>query len=159
MYCANHPKEETLVTCGRCEKPICPRCMVAGPVGMRCRECSRPSAHAALALEPKHYLRAGSAGLVVALALGWIPGLAPLFILPLVIYGYAVAEVCLRLAQRRRALGLALLAAGVALLGVLPWQAGPLLGLLQQFEPYVLGRAALAILGSALAAYAHVMYV
>lgn len=39
MFCANHPTVETLVTCGKCGKPICPRCMVTTPVGQRCREC------------------------------------------------------------------------------------------------------------------------
>jgi hypothetical protein len=39
MFCANHPTIETNVRCGKCEKPICPRCMVNTPVGQRCREC------------------------------------------------------------------------------------------------------------------------
>ena len=40
-YCAKHKKETTRVTCGRCEKPICPACSVYGPVGVRCRDCAR----------------------------------------------------------------------------------------------------------------------
>ncbi|HTE18420.1 MAG TPA: hypothetical protein VK689_08565 [Armatimonadota bacterium] len=40
-YCARHRKEPTRVTCGRCETPVCTRCAVAGPVGVRCRECAR----------------------------------------------------------------------------------------------------------------------
>lgn len=40
-YCWKHKKETTRVTCGRCEKPICPQCMIPGPAGVRCRECAR----------------------------------------------------------------------------------------------------------------------
>ena len=40
-YCGKHRKEITRVRCGRCEKPVCPRCTVHGPSGVRCRECAR----------------------------------------------------------------------------------------------------------------------
>lgn len=40
MYCSRHPKEETSLTCGRCDKPICVRCVVHAEVGIRCRKCA-----------------------------------------------------------------------------------------------------------------------
>ncbi|MHB8683024.1 MAG: B-box zinc finger protein [Dehalococcoidia bacterium] len=40
MQCATHPSVETELTCSRCGKPICPRCLVQTPVGARCRECA-----------------------------------------------------------------------------------------------------------------------
>jgi hypothetical protein len=40
-YCFKHKKEITRVTCGRCEKPICPRCLIIGPAGVRCQDCAR----------------------------------------------------------------------------------------------------------------------
>ncbi len=40
-YCDRHKKVVTRVRCGRCEKPICPRCTVYGPAGTRCRDCAR----------------------------------------------------------------------------------------------------------------------
>jgi hypothetical protein len=40
-YCWKHKKETTRVTCGRCEKPICPRCMIVGANGVRCHQCAR----------------------------------------------------------------------------------------------------------------------
>ena len=40
-FCTKHKKETTRVTCGRCEKPICHRCMVVGANGVRCHECAR----------------------------------------------------------------------------------------------------------------------
>ncbi len=44
MLCATHPKVETDLSCGRCEKAICAKCLVHAPVGIRCRSCapSRP---------------------------------------------------------------------------------------------------------------------
>ena len=40
-YCARHKKEATRVRCGRCETPVCTRCAVHGPAGVRCRDCAR----------------------------------------------------------------------------------------------------------------------
>lgn len=40
-YCYKHPKELTRVTCGRCERPICPKCLVVGSAGVRCKVCAR----------------------------------------------------------------------------------------------------------------------
>jgi membrane associated rhomboid family serine protease len=39
--CYRHPGRETGVSCSNCGRPICPDCMTATPVGMRCPECSR----------------------------------------------------------------------------------------------------------------------
>ncbi|HEX4110539.1 MAG TPA: rhomboid family intramembrane serine protease [Solirubrobacteraceae bacterium] len=39
--CYRHPGRETGVSCSSCGRPICPDCMTATPVGMRCPECSR----------------------------------------------------------------------------------------------------------------------
>ncbi|MFN8630597.1 MAG: hypothetical protein U0838_09845 [Chloroflexota bacterium] len=42
MFCYRHPDRETLISCGRCEKPICTKCAMQGPVGFRCRDCGKP---------------------------------------------------------------------------------------------------------------------
>lgn len=39
--CYRHPSRETGVRCQRCERPICPDCMVPAPVGVQCVECVR----------------------------------------------------------------------------------------------------------------------
>ena len=41
LYCYRHPTIETWLRCGRCDRPICSKCSVQGPVGFRCRECGR----------------------------------------------------------------------------------------------------------------------
>jgi membrane associated rhomboid family serine protease len=38
--CYRHKDRETGVSCSNCGNPICPDCMTATPVGMRCPECS-----------------------------------------------------------------------------------------------------------------------
>jgi membrane associated rhomboid family serine protease len=38
-HCYRHPDREAGVKCRRCERPICPDCMVSAPVGFQCRQC------------------------------------------------------------------------------------------------------------------------
>ena len=37
--CYRHPYEDAGVKCTRCDRPICPRCMITAPVGFQCPEC------------------------------------------------------------------------------------------------------------------------
>ena len=39
--CYRHPGRETGVRCQRCERPVCPDCMVPAPVGVQCVDCVR----------------------------------------------------------------------------------------------------------------------
>jgi membrane associated rhomboid family serine protease len=39
--CYRHPSRETGVSCSNCGRPICPDCMTATSVGMRCPECAK----------------------------------------------------------------------------------------------------------------------
>jgi hypothetical protein len=118
MECAKHPRVDTYVRCGRCDRPICPRCMVASPVGMRCRGCAyqRSPLNQASAIQ---YLRAGVAALVAGVALGWMSLL--LFWLGAA-YGYLIGEIVLRAGGRRRGPGMQLIAGVGAVLGALLWR-------------------------------------
>ncbi|HEX9998390.1 MAG TPA: hypothetical protein VGB45_14725 [Abditibacterium sp.] len=52
--CARHKTTQTRLRCGRCEKPICPKCTVMAPTGARCRDCvSNRSSHM-YQIAPRH---------------------------------------------------------------------------------------------------------
>ncbi|MEU8873831.1 rhomboid family intramembrane serine protease [Streptomyces javensis] len=39
VCCYRHPQRETGISCTRCERPICPECMISASVGFQCPEC------------------------------------------------------------------------------------------------------------------------
>ena len=39
VCCYRHPDRETGIRCTRCDRPICPDCMVSASVGFQCTEC------------------------------------------------------------------------------------------------------------------------
>ncbi len=69
--CARHKTTRTRLRCGRCEKPICPKCTVMAPTGARCRDCvSNRDAHL-YQVAPRHFALAFGASLLAG-ALGVI---------------------------------------------------------------------------------------
>jgi hypothetical protein len=119
MECVNHRGVVTYTRCNKCETPICPRCMVESPIGMRCRDCARrrsPITQASTA----QYVRGTVAALAAAAALGWLSLI--LFWMGAV-YGWLVGEALLRAGGRRRSLGMQMIAGAAALLGALLWYA------------------------------------
>jgi hypothetical protein len=116
--CANHPKELTLVRCGRCDRPICVRCMVDTPVGKKCRDCARNRTHVTES-SPRQVLPAFFVATLAALPMGLLLQALAFPVIPAVIFGYLVAQVALWAGQRRRSLAMQVAAGLAALIGAL----------------------------------------
>ncbi len=123
MKCAAHPRVETNLRCGKCGKPICPKCMVQTVIGARCPECARLYKLPTYRVSTLFYLRSVGTALGMALVSGVIWGLVnifvPFFFLNLLIgagVGYAIGEVVGLAVNRKRGRGLAAVAgAGVVI--------------------------------------------
>ncbi|MCD6299703.1 MAG: B-box zinc finger protein [Dehalococcoidales bacterium] len=120
MKCAFHPDVETNLRCGKCGKPICPKCLVQTPVGARCPDCAGLYKIPTYQVSTKYYLRATGTGVGMAIVCGiiWgaIMGSMPFFYLNFLLapaVGYAIGEVISLSVNRKRGAILAIIA-GVA---------------------------------------------
>ena len=141
MKCAYHPEVETNLRCGKCSRPICPKCMVQTPVGARCPDCAKLYRLPTFRVSTQYYLRAMGTGLGVAIVCGlvWgvVGGQVPLNLNLLLApgAGYAIGEVVSLSVNRKRGTGLAVIG-GVALIIsylvsiLVPWGSGFTLNLL-----------------------------
>ena len=72
--CYRHPEVPTRVHCTRCERPICPDCMIPAPVGFQCPECVE-EARREFRKGPGRPFRGGisvTKGLLVAIAIPFV---------------------------------------------------------------------------------------
>jgi hypothetical protein len=121
FYCARHPQVETVLRCGRCDTPICPRCLVQTPVGARCRDCANVRTIPTLDVTPVFLARGIAASLVVGGIVGAIWGVVSggrgfgfvgFFLIFIAMgIGFCVAEAVSRATNRKRANSLQWIAA------------------------------------------------
>jgi len=121
--CATHPEVETNLRCGKCGKPICPKCMVQTPVGARCPDCARLYKLPTYRVPIVYYLRAGGTALGMAVVCGLVWGVLDKFLLyhfygffSLLLaagVGYAIGEAVSLAVNRKRGRWLAVIG-GVA---------------------------------------------
>jgi hypothetical protein len=128
MQCYRHPRVETGVSCGKCDRPICPKCMVAGPAGMRCPDCASLRKTALYQIPPHRLAFAVVAGLVTGI-IGAVlmPYISFYVIFAGPIYGGVVAEAILRAAGRKRGRVLEVIGVGSIVVGALVACIGPIL--------------------------------
>lgn len=74
FYCARHPSVETLLRCGRCETPICPKCAVFTDVGARCPTCAPRKKLPQFEVSPIWLLRGAGAAIVAGAGVGGLWG-------------------------------------------------------------------------------------
>ena len=112
--CADHPDVETRLRCSRCGRPICPRCGVRTPVGMRCPDCA--GTRSSVAANPARTLTAAAAGLGVATAVGIGWGFFPdwQFYWALLL-GFGAVETMVRFLSKQRGFDLQAIALGIVI--------------------------------------------
>lgn len=117
--CVNHPRRETALHCGKCGVPICTRCTVQTPVGVRCRSCARLKRLPQFDVGPLLLLRSAVAGLSVSIV-GWFLAsyVGYLQFVFAILVGVAVGEVMSRLARRRTSRALEVVTVVVVVAGL-----------------------------------------
>jgi hypothetical protein len=120
LVCYRHPDRETYIRCGRCDRPICTRCAMQGPVGFRCKNCGT------LANDPLTKMSATQIGLGFAVAagggavLGLISGSFGLFSILIAFFGGGImAEAVTRVIGFKRGTRMLTLVLGGILVGML----------------------------------------
>jgi hypothetical protein len=116
VKCAADPEVLTSLRCGKCGKPICPKCLVQTPVGSRCRECAHLYKLPTYRVSGQYYLRATGTALGLAIAIGFLWGfietLIPIYIFSLIIaggIGWVIGEVVSLSVNRKRGTWLAVI--------------------------------------------------
>ena len=124
VYCDWHPDVETGLSCGKCGKGTCTRCLVHASVGIRCPECGKASKIPTFEVRPIAYARATLVGAVVAIGGGALWGLVNLILinlglvifaasaLPGLVVGYAAGELVNAAVNAKRSKGLAYITGG-----------------------------------------------
>ncbi|MEX1022973.1 MAG: hypothetical protein WD058_07475 [Dehalococcoidia bacterium] len=122
VFCSRHPEVETALECGRCATPICPRCMVHTPGGIRCPDCARLRRPPMYELGPLDYAKALGVAAVLGPLMGFVGalfipvrGFGGLFLLLALFIGSGagalVAEGIRRVTRGKRGLGMGIVAA------------------------------------------------
>ena len=74
VSCPRDPGVQTALRCSRCEKPICPKCLIQTPVGGRCRDCAQIAKSPVYTMTNAVMARAATASVVGGVVMGLIWG-------------------------------------------------------------------------------------
>jgi len=126
-WCARHKKVKTRLRCGRCEKPVCPKCTVYGPTGARCQNCVSNRGSHMYQVTPAQYGAAAAVAVVLGSLSGLIVsviGLFALFYAP--VAGRIMAQAIGRVTCNKRGAALAVIASAGLIFGAMIPQLGTL---------------------------------
>lgn len=120
LTCYKHPDRETLLRCGRCDRPICPDCLRHGATGVRCEDCVSLSPRERGQADRRQLQRAAVAALLVAVVGGLLLGAVGLIsLVTSAVLGFGVGTAALSAADRHRGPLVQGIAGSAALLAVL----------------------------------------
>jgi hypothetical protein len=135
-FCARHKNTKTRLRCGRCEKPICPKCTKYGPTGARCPDCASNRDSHMYQVSPLQFLIAFGVAFGCSIIGGFLSGFIGIFFLlfyaPVV--GTLVGKAIVRVVKGKRGTPLALVAAAGVVLGALVPLANSLLKTPPEFQ-------------------------
>jgi len=122
MYCAFHPKVETVLRCSQCGRPICVRCSQPHAVGQLCPICVRERRPLNYQVRLLPLLVVGGASLALAALFGWLVTYIIAFGFIPAIFGGAlvgslIGRVALWAGKRRRGISVQLTVGACILLG------------------------------------------
>ncbi len=129
LYCYVHPNRATTLRCNRCERPICAQCAIRTPTGYRCRECVRDQQKTFDTAVWYDYLSGlavvGVLSLVASSILAALSFLGGYLIWIIAFFGAAgagalIANIALRIINKRRSRALFITMAAGVVLGALP---------------------------------------
>ena len=124
-YCARHPKEETAVSCASCGTPICTKCMVATPVGMKCRNCATNRKSPLFQVRPERLLLAGLVSLIAGAGAAVLGGIGFFVIIIGTAYGYFAGSVILKASGMKRGIKLEVVAGAGIVVGAIAFKLLP----------------------------------
>lgn len=115
ILCVCGSGQTTLLHCGKCGKPICSKCSVRTPVGLRCKECAQVRRSPVYSLSAGDYVKAGAVGLglslLASIILGAVGGFLSFFGWLIAFFvGGAIAEAMSRAIRMKRGVGMQILA-------------------------------------------------
>jgi len=120
LTCYKHPDRETLLRCGRCDRPICADCVHHGATGVRCEDCVSLSPRERGQADRRQLQRAAIAACLVALPGGALLGAVGMItLITSAVLGFGVGTAALLAAEKHRGPLVQGIAGSAALLGVL----------------------------------------
>ncbi|MGH9173568.1 MAG: B-box zinc finger protein, partial [Vicinamibacterales bacterium] len=118
--CTYHPNVLTRLRCSRCEKPICPRCMVPTPIGYRCPDCARGPKPAIYQASPTGIATGAAMGVTIAALTGVFWGLFPAWeFYWTMLLGFGVSESIAWAARYKRGTELMVVAMSCVVFGII----------------------------------------
>lgn len=167
LFCYRHPDRETWIRCGRCDRPICTRCAMQGPVGFRCRQCGTLANDPLTTIRPGQALVALGVSSLLAAGVGLVSTQIGFFGILLSFFaGGFIAEAVVRVIGYKRGRTIFILIIGGILLGSVAGALGGALFTLAQLTsvplpdgvefpvgPFLLGMLPYALIGAAAASF------